>query len=300
MECGPDGCPIRIFSDLTPDEQRVERKRLAERLYIQGFTQEQIAKQLSVSKATISGDLSNCSTTEQLKPAKTESNPKGAGRPKGSTKPRAERHPKAVAREEKIATLSDAGLSAAEIGKEMGLCERAIHQSLEHVEIKREAQRDPIIDPATLSKTAQEKLASAMRQHQRKLDADYERRLREGIRAGIQKALEATVLPYYEEKLALYEQVTKARKGLMKKADFNKIRFCLHPDQYMNRTKEQRNAATQLWEKLEVVLVAEDEKPTTFDFKMPKTLAELMARKKAAQEKRKAKRSTNHLAAGAA
>jgi hypothetical protein len=68
----------------------------------------------------------------------------------------------------------------------------------------------------------------------------------------------------------------------------------------MNRTKEQRNAATQLWEKLEVVLVAEDEKPTTFDFKMPKTLAELMARKKAAQEKRKAKRSTNHLAAGAA
>jgi IS30 family transposase len=271
----------------------VERKRLAERLYRQGFTMDQIATQLKVGVATIGRDLEGFSHPEKT------SRPKG-GRPKGSGKSRAERHPKAVEREEKIEALSEAGLSAAEIGKKMGLCERAIHQSLEHVEIKREARRDPIIDPATLSKTAQEKLAAAMRQHQRKLDADYERRLRDGIRDGIRNALEGTVLSYYEEKLALYEQVTKARKGFMKKADFNKIRFCLHPDQYMSRTTEQRNAATQLWEKLEVVLVAEDEKPTNFDFKMPKTLAELMARKKAAQEKRKAKRSTNHLAAGAA
>jgi hypothetical protein len=132
-----------------------------------------------------------------------------------------------------------------------------------------------------------------MRQHQRKLDADYERRLRDGIRNGIREALQDTVLPFYEEKLALYEQVIKARSGLMKKADFNKIRFCLHPDQYMNRTPEQRNAATQLWEKLEVALVSETERPTNFDFKMPKTLAELMARKQAAQEKRKTKRSSN-------
>ena len=45
-----------------------------------------------MSKATISGDLSNCSTTEQLKPAKTTSNPKGAGRPKGSGKRRERSH----------------------------------------------------------------------------------------------------------------------------------------------------------------------------------------------------------------
>jgi hypothetical protein len=43
---------------------------------------ERIAEALNVSKATISGDLSNCSTTKQSKPAKTASNPKGAGRPK--------------------------------------------------------------------------------------------------------------------------------------------------------------------------------------------------------------------------
>jgi hypothetical protein len=40
-----------------------------------------------------------------------------------------------------------------------------------------------------------------MRQYQRKLDAKYEKDLRDGI----QKAVEDTVLPHYEEKLALYE-----------------------------------------------------------------------------------------------
>jgi DNA invertase Pin-like site-specific DNA recombinase len=60
-----------------------ERKPIAERLYKQGFTEEQIATQLGVTKATISNDLANCLTTKQSKPAKTASNPKGAGRPKG-------------------------------------------------------------------------------------------------------------------------------------------------------------------------------------------------------------------------
>jgi hypothetical protein len=45
---------------------------------------EKIAEALNVSKATISGDLADCSTPKQSKPAKTASNPKGAGRPKGS------------------------------------------------------------------------------------------------------------------------------------------------------------------------------------------------------------------------
>jgi hypothetical protein len=40
----------------------------------QGFTMDQIATQLGVSKAIISGDLVNCLTTKQSKPAKTASN----------------------------------------------------------------------------------------------------------------------------------------------------------------------------------------------------------------------------------
>ena len=277
MKCGPDDCPIRAFSDLTPAEQRVERKRTAKKMEEQGFTHEQIAKQLNVSRETITKDLAGLVIV--TKPRRQK-----GGRPKGSGK-RSERHPKAVEREEKVAALHDAGLSAAEIGQKIGLGERAVHQALEHVEIKREAEA--IIDPATLSVSAQEKLAAAMRQYQRKLDAKYEKDLRDGI----QKAVEDTVLPHYEEKIALSEQITKARAGFMKKSDYNKIRFCLHPDQYMNRTPEQRNAAAQLWEELEVVLVNEAERPTD-TFNMPKTYAELLARKQAAQEKRKTKRST--------
>jgi hypothetical protein len=40
-----------------------------------------------VSQWQISTDLSDLEVTSKLKPAKTASYPKGAGRPKGSTKP---------------------------------------------------------------------------------------------------------------------------------------------------------------------------------------------------------------------
>jgi hypothetical protein len=45
---------------------------------------EQIAAQLGVAQSTITEDLRNLSIVDKLKPAKTASNPKGAGRPKGS------------------------------------------------------------------------------------------------------------------------------------------------------------------------------------------------------------------------
>jgi hypothetical protein len=66
-----------------------DRQRIAEHLYGQReWTMQRVAEALGVSKATISGDLRNCSTPEQLKPAKTAANPKGAGRPKGRKNPK--------------------------------------------------------------------------------------------------------------------------------------------------------------------------------------------------------------------
>ena len=47
---------------------------------------EQIATQLGVQQGTISKDLANLFQGNKSKPAKTASNPKGAGRPKGSGK----------------------------------------------------------------------------------------------------------------------------------------------------------------------------------------------------------------------
>ena len=37
--------------------------------------------------------------------------------------------------------------------------------------------------------------------------------------------------------------------------------FCIHPDQYMNRTDKQRDAAQMLWRELEKVLVKAEDAP---------------------------------------
>jgi DNA-binding NarL/FixJ family response regulator len=63
--------------------RKARRKPIAERLYSQGFKMEAIATQLGVTKGTISKDLAGIvSIGNNQKPAKTASNPKGAGRRK--------------------------------------------------------------------------------------------------------------------------------------------------------------------------------------------------------------------------
>jgi predicted ArsR family transcriptional regulator len=84
VKCGPENCPLTAWAALSPSERKIQRQALAEQLYRQGFTMEQIAKQFGVNKAQISRDLANCCDVQQLNPAKSETNPKGAGRPKGS------------------------------------------------------------------------------------------------------------------------------------------------------------------------------------------------------------------------
>jgi DNA-binding NarL/FixJ family response regulator len=94
--------------------------------YKQGFTMEAIATQLDVSHTTIERDLKEFAHDVQIKPVKTTSNPKGAGRPKGSKKPKhvAEKH-------EKIVGLADAGLPKKDIAAETGVGERMVDRVLE-------------------------------------------------------------------------------------------------------------------------------------------------------------------------
>jgi hypothetical protein len=65
-----------------------KHKPIAEKLYQQGFTEQQIADQFGVTQKTISRDLADCCAPQQSKTTKTATNPKGAGRPKGSKKRR--------------------------------------------------------------------------------------------------------------------------------------------------------------------------------------------------------------------
>ena len=282
MKCGPDDCPIRAFSDLTPAEQRVERGRIAKKMSDQGFTQQQIAKQLGVDQKTISNDLMgfNLGEIPKSKPAKTATNPKGAGRPKG-------RAPKAIEREEKVAALKDAGLTTAEIAVEVGLGERAVSQALEHVQIKREAEAQ--IDPSTLSLSAQQKLATAIKQHQQKLSAGYQAHIQEEIR----KRLEETVLPHYREKQAEAEKVIKSRKGVMDKATFNRIRRCLHPDSRQSVTDKILGEAFDAFMALEKILLDEKDSPTEFT-QLPSTYEAWEQMKRDAMAARRTKRSSNN------
>ena len=286
MECGPKNCPILPWATMSKVDQLAHRNAKIIELEQKGFTQKDTAAVLGISQNTVSLALANLSTIDKSKSAKTAANPKGAGRPRG----RRRTAPTADISQKMAQAVLDEGRTLEQVTRDFNL-PSVQHAKLAVAEERGRRRAEPILTPEMLSLSAQEKLAAAMRQHQRKLDAGYEQRVREAIRAGIHDALETTVLPFYEEKLALYEQVTKARQGFMKKTDYNKIRFCLHPDQYMSRTPEQRNAASQLWEELETVLLSEADKPTS-TFNMPKTYAELLARKQAAQEKRKTKRTS--------
>jgi predicted transcriptional regulator len=264
----------------------VERGRIAKKMSDQGFTEQQIAKQLGVNQATISRDLGDLCTVHNSKSAKTASNPKGAGRPKGKTMPRAERLPKAIEREEKVAILADAGMSTAEISAEIGLGPRAVSQALEHVAIKREAEAQ--IDPATLSLSAQQKLATAIKQHQHKLSAGYHAHIQEEIR----KRLEETILPHYREKQAEAEKVIKARKGVMDKATFNRIRRCLHPDSRQSVSDKILGEAFDAFMGLEKVLLDEKNSPTEFT-QLPSTYEAWEQMKRDAMAARRTRRSPN-------
>ena len=78
-----DDCPLAVWANLAPADRKAQRKPVAELLFKQGFTQDQIATQLGVSQKTISKDLENY-TIGINQNSKTASNPKGSGRPKGS------------------------------------------------------------------------------------------------------------------------------------------------------------------------------------------------------------------------
>jgi hypothetical protein len=136
----------------------------------------------------------------------------------------------------------------------------------------------------SLSMSAQQKLESAVRQHKRKLDLEFEQRVLDECR----KRIEETILPSYNREKAIYEDLIKARKGLMDRATYKKILACLHPDGSMS--KERVAEAFHLFSQLEKRLLDEKESPTP-TMTMPQTYEELMEWKRRASEARKAKRA---------
>src|SRR5262245_3402113 len=126
----------------------------------------------------------------------------------------------------------DEGLTREKVIEQTGLREFAIRQAVERELGRRGAIADPIIDPKTLPKTAQEKLAVALRQQQRAQRAEFEKRVAAEYTARVKKGfpeLEKMERDARDTKRA-YEQWLRESKKLGTSSDWNNLVMCLHPD----------------------------------------------------------------------
>jgi len=139
---------------------------------------------------------------------------------------------------------------------------------------------EPVIDPATLSMTAQQRLEAAIRAHTRKLDAEFAWR----VQADIKRLIDEMVLPQYNEEHDHHREIIKSHKGVFDNATYRQILARLHPD--TGGTAE----LFDLFKKLERVLRKPEEKPSNIP-PLPKTFEELMAHKRKVDAERKAKRA---------
>lgn len=243
----PDDCLLALWANMPPADRKAQRKPIAEKLYKQNFTMEQIATQLGVTTWTISKDL------KEFSPEVKTSRPKG-GRPKGSKPKRKYQDVEGV-----VATLVlDEGKTHAQVRAETGVSDTVVRHAVAREEGRREAE--PTITPDMLSMSAQKKLDSAVRQHKEKLDADFHKR----VNARVQEFLMDTILPQHRKEQGAAKKVMEARRGIMDKATFNKIRRGLHPDSRNSISDKVLSEAFDAFMALEKRLLNEENSPTTF------------------------------------
>ncbi len=283
----PNDCPLAVWANLSLADRKAQRKSVAERLYKQHFTMEQIATQLGVSHPTIVRDLEEFVHDEQIKTSKTASNPKGAGRPKGSGKT-SKMSPEVA---EAVATaILDEGKSEDEVRKETGAGVQGIRLAVSKEQGRREAV--PKITPDMLSMSAQEKLQAAIRQHKKNLDVGFA----EAVQRECQKQMNELWLPHCQERLDKAAALLQSRtKGVMPRSMFRKILACLHPDSRKSASEERLNEVFRNFEKLETILCSETEMPTP-KLPFPRTWEKAQEMKRKVSETRKAKRQGNGLA----
>lgn len=220
----PDDCLLAVWANMSDTERKTRRKAIAEALYKQKFTMEQIATQLGVTQGTISKDLGNLFQGNKSKPSKTTSNPKGAGRPKGrkgTAKPRnttvqPDDRPKLAL------DVLDNGKTVQQTAADAGVSVQIVKTAV----AEEKGRREPKVERTDLSMTAQEKLDVAIRQHTRKLDMEFEERCREDCR----RWLNEVGLPQYLKDVTKLEHLIRNRDGVMDRITYRKILACLHPD----------------------------------------------------------------------
>lgn len=266
----PNDCPVATWENLSPTDRKAQRKAIAKAMFGRGMTPERIAKEQKSGLATVYRDL-DISHDDKCQGKDTLGRKKSGGRPKGSKNKKPADPVRVNATKEEFEEFkrvaAEAGATAAD---KLG-------------EIVRGAE----IELAQLSLSAQQKLETAIRQHKRKLDLEFEERVQKEYQDRLNE-----FLPEYHKKLADAEAVIKAREGVMSRRQYRKIWACLQPDR--GASMEMLTEAFIAFEKLEPVLVNEIEAPTS-KLAFPRTYAEMMELRQKTSEARKAKRGNGQV-----
>jgi hypothetical protein len=213
-------CTCAVPYDYFTLTQQIElRQRKAAQLYENGMTMQQIADRLKVDRSTIGADL-NLGNIPKSKRPKTARNPRGAGRPRGrKTKP-----PGVKQAQRSIDVTPE---TWEEVKLRAAKAEMPVAQLIGQL-----LTSTTEVDPATLSMTAQEKLAAAIRQADKKRTNEFERLVQAEVtkrnQAAFPRLQEAQDKAYQTERT--YRQFMEKQKKLGTMRDWNNLMMCLHPD----------------------------------------------------------------------
>jgi hypothetical protein len=147
----------------------------------------------------------------------------------------------------------------------------------------------PELSASSLPTTARDKLEAALRQHKRKLNAEFELRVQQEVR----KRLDDEILPRYSRRYAEYEKGINSHRGYIARDEYITIWRCLHPDSRNSATDEMLARAFDIFSDLKRVLVKQDERKPLQGRPLPRTFEELEAARRKVQEERRAKRATS-------
>lgn len=284
----PDDCPLAIWAGMSKADRKTQRKIIAERLFKQGFMQDQIATQLGVSQRQISRDLFNLDIASKSKPTKTARNPKGAGRPKGSGTAR--KRKQKSGQDERVAAAAlvlDHGLSRVQVKEQTGLGEHEVQLAVEHERGRREVEPEVTRDMLTMS--AQQKFDVALRRYKASIFAEFHRAVADAVADKVKDFVDSTIIPDWRKKIDQAHKLYNSRVALMKKEMFNKIRRALHPDSRNSISDRMLGEAFDGFMALEKFLLNEKDSPTLFGETLPKGWDEWETAKRKASDNRKSK-----------
>jgi hypothetical protein len=112
------------------------------------------------------------------------------------------------------------GKPRATVAKETGITERQVRRVAEQNNLGGRGTSEPAVDPATLSQTAQQKLNTAIKQHIRKLEEEFAKRVQQEVERRI-----GDLIGEYKDKYAMYQRIIMNRKGHMEESAYKNTRF---------------------------------------------------------------------------